>query len=404
VTSLPQAAKPDVCVLAKATYPYRVGDQHQDTETYGLLAPWVRRFYLVVTSAGDKIHLSHQGNVLALHIPYGRNQLLRLIRFWIFGFLVARRLLRKRTVGLLMASEPIAGGPLAMLLRALYRIPVVVHLQADYFHLPTHVFGGAVLRAIRWIVTSMARKADYVRCISEQVRRDCLGLGLRSERLRTVPIRCDFSRFDRASLGSRRAERRSALGLAEGGGLVLSIGGLNIHKGYPTLIRAFSELLKSFPEWKLLIVGEGPLRVELEQLVRDLGIGRSVMLPGWENHREIPSVLAAADIYTQPSFDEGVPRATLEAMAMALPVVASRVGGIPDLVQEGVTGLLTPAGDAASLARALMSLARDEHRRGEFGRAGRSFAQDAYSLERGIRAYGELIEDARTSSHSRPLA
>lgn len=387
-----------VCVLAKMIYPSRVRDQQQDMTTYARLRPWARRIYLVVSSPQPRTRVTHHGNVVGLHIAYHRHPLVGVPRFWLRGFAVASSLMRRRRIDLLMAAEPLVAGPLALLLRRLYRIPVLVHLQGDLFHLPRRLFGASRIAVTRWVTVQVTRRADRVRCVSRALLESCVRAGIPRERLAFLPVRCDFKRFDPQRWRRERETVRRAWGLSAHHVVVLSLGALTVHKGYDVLIEAFARVRARFPTARALLVGAGPLKDSLEAQARRAGVGDVVRLVGPVPYDDVPKVLAAADVYVQPSYDEGIPRATLEAMAMGLPVVASCVGGIPELVQDGVTGILVPPGDPEALAAALEPFLADPGKGRDYGLRARAAAFADFDIDVGIVRYGQLLYETASLS------
>lgn len=159
-------------------------------------------------------------------------------------------------------------------------------------------------------------------------------------------------------------------------------------KNYPGLLHASSRLIHKFPGMEVVLVGDGPLRPELEKLAATLGVQRNVRFLG--DRTDIPSVLASLDISVLASFSESLPNAVLESMAAGLPVVATRVGGNRDLVREGETGYLVPPNEEISLANALERLLINPLLRAEMGRKGREVALASYSLARVRDQYEQL--------------
>lgn len=141
---------------------------------------------------------------------------------------------------------------------------------------------------------------------------------------------------------------------------------------------------------RLVIAGDGPDRARLERLSIELGVEKAVAFLGFR--RDIDELTRAADIFVLPSKSEGMSLAILEAMAVGLPVVATAVGGTPEVVEDGVTGLLVPAGDPVALGTALRTLITHPDRRRRLGSAGRDRVADRFSLERTTRRYLRLYE------------
>jgi glycosyltransferase involved in cell wall biosynthesis len=198
-------------------------------------------------------------------------------------------------------------------------------------------------------------------------------------------------------LPSAAPASRAELGLAEGP-LVVAVGQLTSDKGHHHLIEAWPEVQRAHPGASLLILGEGPLRESLESRVRALGVAAGVRLPGFRPG--VGGVLAACDVFVQPSVNEGMPNALLEAMAAGRPVVASRIGGIPDVV-DAVSGALVPPGDPPALARAISALLSDPERRRVAGAAASQRVRQEFSVERMVerteRLYAALLARNRPS-------
>ncbi len=155
------------------------------------------------------------------------------------------------------------------------------------------------------------------------------------------------------------------------------------------LARAFvalRELLpEAFPRLRLVMIGDGPLRAEVVQFLEQAGVADQAWLPG--AREDVADCLRALDLFVLPSLAEGICNTILEAMATGLPVVATDVGGNPDLVQPGVTGALVPAGDPDAMARALMAYPADPARTAREGQAARARAEAAFSMEAMVKGY-----------------
>ena len=185
-----------------------------------------------------------------------------------------------------------------------------------------------------------------------------------------------------------RQGKRLELRLGAGDVLIGAVGRLDRQKGFSTLIEAMA-LLKDSP-LRCAIVGEGPERPRLEALIREHRLEGRVWLLGEKG--EMPSWLSAFDLYCLPSLWEGLPNALLEAMALGLPVVASDVDGVPEAVDAGKNGLLTPPSDPAALARALKSLADDPQKRAALGAAAKAAVSERFTLRRMIAEYEQAYE------------
>jgi glycosyltransferase involved in cell wall biosynthesis len=161
-------------------------------------------------------------------------------------------------------------------------------------------------------------------------------------------------------------------------------------KGYDCLLQAFSALHARCPEARLEIAGDGPERVVLEQQACTLGIATAVRFLGWRD--DLDSLMSRWSVFVQPSREEALGIAVLQAMAAAVPVVVSDVGGLPEIVEPGRTGVLVPPGNTAALASALVGLLRDSEMRQRLGRAGRQQALE-FSEERFATGVARIYAD-----------
>jgi sugar transferase (PEP-CTERM/EpsH1 system associated) len=189
--------------------------------------------------------------------------------------------------------------------------------------------------------------------------------------------------------------------LPDGCRVVGTVGRLAAVKDQQTLIRALGHIFRESPmrrhTLRCILVGDGPERPALEQGIAELGLGDRVWLAG--DREDIPELLACLDVFVLPSLGEGISNTVLEAMATGLPVIATRVGGNPELVEEGVTGLLVPAGDTAALAQATRELLDDPARCEQLGRVAAQRARTTFDWDATVAAYlqvyDELLVDVR---------
>ena len=229
-------------------------------------------------------------------------------------------------------------------------------------------------RATRWLYQSAcAHIVTAGEALRLQLAREN---GYAPERMTSVPTGIDLGRFRPMD----RAAARRELGLDERHALGI-VATLRDWKGHDYLLDAWARLAPRFPDWQLLMIGEGPQRARLEARVAAEGLAASVRFVG--NRDDVPVWLNSLDLFTLPSYgDEGVPQAIMQAMACGLAVVATPVGAIEEAVQRGLTGLIVPPRDATALAAALGALMEDPVRRTAMGKAGRGYAAAHFSIER----------------------
>ncbi len=190
---------------------------------------------------------------------------------------------------------------------------------------------------------------------------------------------------------ARAAAERRKRGTAEAAPVVGTIGRLHRQKGHRHLLEASAMLRKEGREFRVNVVGEGDLRPQLEAQLHEEGLEGIVRLQG--SRSDVPACLAGFDVFVLPSLWEGLPLALLEAMASGLPVVASSVDGVPEIVTDGVNGLLVPPGDPAALAGALKRLLDDPAERRKLGAAAAATARDRFGVFGMMDSLQRLYED-----------
>jgi len=219
--------------------------------------------------------------------------------------------------------------------------------------------------------------------------------GMDPGKILSIPTGVSLARFDPSRADGSRI--RAEFGIPAGVPVVSMVAVFRAMKRHDVLLQAAVGLVREHPGIRFLLVGEGPGRAGIEQAIRSSGLAGACLLTG---HREdVPDLLAASDIVVLTSDLEGVPQSLSQAMAMARPVVAAAVGGIPELVIDGRTGLIAEAGNADSFARQMSRLAGDPALRATLGAAAREHVLQGYTddimARRTEEFYGRLLERKR---------
>jgi glycosyltransferase involved in cell wall biosynthesis len=215
---------------------------------------------------------------------------------------------------------------------------------------------------------------------------------LPTHKLSVVPYAISLQAAHRYSNDEVAAMRRQ-IGAAPGDVLVGSVGRLVEQKDYPTQFRAFALAVKDAPELRMVLAGAGPLRANLEQMARESGVAERVHFMG--HCDRVPLVLRALDVFVMTSMFEPYGVALIEAKAAGLPVVATAVGEVPDLVTNQTSGLLVPAKSPEPLAAALVRLAKDATLRKRMGMESLREASERHDLDKCLRAYQDLYDAVR---------
>ena len=284
---------------------------------------------------------------------------------------------------------------MAALLAGRGRPPIVVH--TFHGHVLRGYFGPAKARAFLEMERLLARRTTRLVAVGPQVRDELVELGVApADRFSVIRLGIDLR--ERVSSGDgHREDLRRSLGFTPGQFVVGWIGRMTPIKRVPDVLEAFASLRSRGVDAALLLVGDGPDRAEAERLAATLGVAAETRFVGYQ--RDVGPYYGVLDTLLLPSASEGTPVVAIEALAAGRPVVATRVGGVPDVVTDGSDGLLVGVGDVEGMARALERLARDADLRRRLGDAGRADVPARYAVDRLVddtdRLYRELLADAR---------
>jgi glycosyltransferase involved in cell wall biosynthesis len=212
--------------------------------------------------------------------------------------------------------------------------------------------------------------------------------GFRPARIEVIENGIDADRYEPSS---NQAQLKQQLGFDPARRYIITIARFHPVKDHRTLLRAFAEVFGRISDVDLLLAGDGPLRPELERLVAELGITNRVRFLGIRH--DVPDLLKAADMFVLSSVSEAASITLLEAMASGKPVVVTNVGGNPEIVREGVEGLLTPRGDANAMAMAMRRLLDDRDLAMGMGCRGAERVRAQYQLDRTIARYHQVYEE-----------
>jgi teichuronic acid biosynthesis glycosyltransferase TuaC len=260
------------------------------------------------------------------------------------SLLLVRRLHRQFRFDCIDAHYIYPDGFAAVLLGKLLGLPVVVSARGT----DINVFPS--FPAIRPLIVWTLRKAAGIIAVSSSLKNAMINLGLPSGKISVIPNGIDTSRFHQIP----QAEARQSLGLPNEGKIALSVASLTEGKNHPLLISAFAKILGGSRSAKLFLIGDGPLRHSLQQSIDELGIQENVLLVGAKPNQELALWYSAADVSCLVSSREGWPNVLMESIACGTPVVATRVGGVPEIISSSELGLLAEQ-DSDSVAAVLES-------------------------------------------------
>lgn len=308
----------------------------------------------------------------AVHVPYGADVSPRMARD-------AARAVRAARPDLLH-THLVHADVYGAMASALAGVPLVSTRHNDDRYL---------LGPFRYVDRLFARRARRMIAISDAVRRFLVAAGHPAEKIETIHYGLDEPPGEPSEVTPEEA------GVPAGVPLVLAVGRLTEQKDHPTLLRAFALARERKPDAVLAILGIGPLERETRALAAELGLEGALFMPG---RLELRDWLARASVFAHSSRWEGFGIVLLEAMLAGLPVAATRVSAVPEVVADGKTGLLVEAGDAHGLGGTLDALLSDPERARAFGDAGRARARERFSVARMADRTVEVYERAASTA------
>jgi len=323
----------------------------------------------------NKVHTA-QVQVVALNQSGGNNPVLV---YRLYRFLRQQRPHIVQTHNWATLLEGFLGAKLA-------GVPLIVHAE----------HGTIESRARNlFLQRHLWKKVHRVLCVSQAHRRRLADtVRFPYQRLQPILNGVDTSLF--APRPGDRKSLRTQLGLKPECLYIGTVGNLRPVKNHALLLRVSQQVCRRYQNVRFVLIGHGPLREQLAAYAQELGIQHQVQFLG--TRADIPELLNALDIFVLPSLSEGLPMSVLEAMACGLPVVATQVGGLPEVIEDGKTGLLVPSQDEQQLTLALEVLIQHEKQRKVLGEQGRKRVVEHFSVQKMTNEYQELYESLVSGS------
>ncbi len=276
-------------------------------------------------------------------------------------------------------------GALGRLAAKISGVPKIVH--TPHGHNFYGYFGPFLSRLIVIAERFLAKFTDKIIALTELERKDLIKFNVAGGD--KVALIYQGLEFD-APKGDKDSIKRK-FNIDPGEHVVGMVGRLEPVKGPEYFLQAAQEVLLEFKNTKFLLVGEGSLRTKLEKQARDSGLVDKFIFTGWRE--DVPDILSIMDVMVLPSLNEAVGIVLVQAQSMGVPVVATNVGGIPEVVKGGETGILVPPADAHSLATAISSLLKDAPKRASMGEAARTGVSGKFKAEEMAKKVSELYDD-----------
>jgi glycosyltransferase involved in cell wall biosynthesis len=269
------------------------------------------------------------------------------------------------------------GGFLGRLAARLAGVPVIVHTY--HGHVLHGYYGPVKSRLLRRMERSLGRFTQRLVTVSEQVKSELVSYGVaEAEKITVIPLGFDLDPF--LNSGPHRGQFRREFGLDDKIKLIGIVGRIFPIKNHRLFLSVAARIAARESTARFVIVGDGVLRPDLERQAMELGIADRVIFTGWR--RDLPRIYADLDVLVSSSDNEGTPVSVIEAMAAGRPVVATRVGGLPDLIRDRETGVLVPPRDAEALATAVLQVLQDTESARTVGRNAMISARERFDVAR----------------------
>lgn len=299
----------------------------------------------------------------------------------------ALQVAQERSADVIHAHWAIPTGPAAIHAARKLGLPSVITMHGgDVYVNPAQGYNFPTRWYVRPVLRWTLRHAGALTAITQDCRQHALRAGAPAGSIHIVFNGTDLRRFSPAS-GSKGLEAQF------GPHMLFACRQLFPRKGIRFLIEAAAQLKPRFPDLKVVVAGDGFERPELVALAESLGIGQDVTFLGWVPNAELPPYYRAAAVSVIPSLEEGFGIPAAEAMGCETPVVASDAGGLPEVVEDGVTGFVVPRGDSQALAAAIGALLADPERRKRMGCAGRQRALRLFDWDRTAEQFEGIYAD-----------
>lgn len=369
----------NICFIGKHKYPKDIFSNEQDMKTWRSMAAYFGKIFVIASSPDFLFHRGRENNISIYLLP----------RLGYIGFIkqavcLGLYLNWRYSVDMFDASEIAGGGTAVAVLKFLTRKPTIVEVQGEIFR-KSENRQNLKSRLLQLIGRFVMKRAARIRVISHAIFNQVQEQGISESKIRLVSLRVDLNLFNPLSMSDINS-------FGDKMGITLGyVGRLVKGKGLEDLFEAIKILKLQNLEFNCLIFGVGPLESKLKKMAENLNIADKIEWLGFVPYNKVSEALAQIDIFVYPSLHEGFGRSIMEALAMGKAVVATRVGGIPDLIKDGENGFLVEPNNPEMLAQKIKGLMENKTLREKFGKAGREWVSKNYEWNDGIKKFAQLF-------------
>ncbi|MBI2446216.1 MAG: glycosyltransferase family 4 protein [Parcubacteria group bacterium] len=371
----------NVCFIGKHKYPKDIFSNELDMKTWRSLADYFGKVFVIAESPDLFFHKAYEKNISVYLLPRLGFGYISFVKQSVY---LGLYLNWRYSVDVFDASEIAGGGTAVAVLKFFTGKPIVIEVQGEIFRKRGN---GKNLK--NWLLQRIGRyamkKAARVRVISHAIFNQVREQGIPESKIRLVSLRVDLNLFNPLliyEINSFVDKVWISIGY---------IGRLVEGKGLEDLFGAISVLKSHNLGFQCLIFGTGPLEKKLKKLAEELNIEDKIKWRGFVSYGKVPQALSEIDIFVYPSWHEGFGRSIMEALAMEKAVVATRVGGITDLINDGENGFLIEPNNPEALALKIKELMENKNLREKFGKAGREWVSKNFEWNNGIKKFAEFF-------------
>ena len=380
-----------ICFIGKHKYPKDIFSNEQDLKTWRSMAAYFDNLFVIAQSPDLLFHFGKESNIRIYLLPR-----LGYPGFIFFAIVLGFYLNLRYSINVFDASEIAGGGMAVTILKFMTGKSTVVEVQGEIFRASANAnYKNLFLQKIGRFVM---KHTDLIRVISHAIFDQVKEQGIPESKIRLISLRADLSLFNPRLIpginqfGDKVGITLGYIGrLVDGKGLEDLMEAVKILRSQDLELVSLREIPRRGKTWKLIVYGSGPLESKLKKLANELKIEDKIEWRGFVPYSEVPAALAQIDIFVYPSWHEGFGRSIMEALAMEKAVVATRVGGIPDLINGDKNGFLVSPHNPRELAQKIKELMEDKELRNKFGEASRKWVSKNFEWNQGIKQFANLF-------------
>ncbi|HEY94020.1 MAG TPA: glycosyltransferase family 4 protein [Dehalococcoidia bacterium] len=304
------------------------------------------------------------------------------------AYQITKRIVRQSKIDVITAQDPLLTGMAGYLIKRRYNIPLNVQLHGNYLNNIVWLKQAKINHLLNMVGNYIVKKADSVRVVAKNIgERVALKLNIPAEKFITLPVPTDIGGFINSSSNKRLEEE-----IAEFENVVLFVGRLSKEKNVEALLVAAKDVLLRYPRVLFIVVGDGPMREDLQELARRLRIEENTKFEGLVSYKEIPGYYHLCDVLVLPSKHEGWGRVVVEGLACGKAVIVSDVCGVAEFVTEQELGFTFPPDSQHILADRIIQLLGNPEMREEMGARGREYVRETMGIEKRAPEFADLYQ------------